>query len=232
MRPAAGRELHGEASTSTEKPSSLVLATKRLPIYEQPETPVTLVETHTELERQIGSLRRSLQSSSTHLQHNVQDLTSSWIARERAFESRVRALSHPDEPANPNLLYVGVATLSASVFTRYRSFPIRFLAPPLFLVGSLNYFLPKTSANLAGYYLELEKRYAPSLTEPRQSLVKSGQKLWHQTEGLVEDARDAAAKGVKSGLEQVEKGTGLRVGDVVNPQTKVGVVELKDGRRV
>ncbi|KAK0556025.1 hypothetical protein OC846_001461 [Tilletia horrida] len=235
---ASSRTLHCEASASapaTDAPKSihdLSLSTKRLPIYDQPEPPVTLVETHTELERQIGSLRRSLQSSTTSLQSSIQNTTSGWISRERAVEARLRSIfSVPEEPANPNLLYVGVATLSASVFTRYRSFPIRFLAPPLFFVGSLNYFLPKTSSNLAQYYLELENRYFPSLTGPRQGVVDASHRVWNRTEGLVESARDSAAKGVKSGLEQVEKGTGLRVGDVVS-QAKAGVAEVKDGRRL
>ncbi|CAD6936148.1 unnamed protein product, partial [Tilletia laevis] len=52
-----------------------------------------LVETHTALECQVGSIRRSLQSSASSVQTQVQDLTSSWIARERPLETRVRSLS-------------------------------------------------------------------------------------------------------------------------------------------
>ncbi|KAK0529602.1 hypothetical protein OC834_003625 [Tilletia horrida] len=229
LRPSASRTLHCEAASGASQQSSAL--SNRLPIYDQPEPPVTLVETHTELERQIGSIRRSLQSSASSLQHNVQDVTSSWIARERAFESRVRSLAVPEEPLNPGLLYVGVATLSASVFTRYRSFPIRFLAPPLFFVGSLNYFLPKTSSNLGNYYIELEHRYFPTLTGPRQSIVDASHRIWNRTEGLVEDARDAAAKGVKTGLQQVEKGTGLRVGEVM-ATAKAEAADIDDARRL
>ncbi|KAE8233748.1 hypothetical protein CF326_g1206 [Tilletia indica] len=237
LRPASGRAVHCEArsqgSSSSEQSNSsaLILSTKRLPIYDQPEELITLVETHTELERQVGSIRRSIQSSTSSLQNQVQDLTSSWIARERAMEARVRSLSVPEEPVNPGLLYVGVATLSASVFTRYRSFPIRFLAPPLFFVGSLNYFLPKTAANLANYYEELESRYAPALTGPRKSIVQSAEKIWSRTEGLVEEARDAASKGVKTGLRQVEQTSGLRVGEVLQHAKEETAKQLNDGRR-
>ncbi|CAD6888096.1 unnamed protein product [Tilletia controversa] len=237
LRPAAGRAVHceassqGSSSSAQSNSSALVLSTKRLPIYDQPEQPITLVETHTELERQVGSIRRSLQSSASSVQHQVQDLTSSWIARERALEARVRSLSVPEEPANPGLLYVGVATLSASVFTRYRSFPIRFLAPPLFFVGSMNYFLPKTAANLSNYYEELENRYVPSLTGPRKSIIDATSKFWARTEGLVESARETASKGVKTGLQQVEQGTGLRVGEVLEHAKAETAQQLNGGRR-
>ncbi|CAD6927928.1 unnamed protein product [Tilletia controversa] len=149
----------------------------------------------------------------------------------RALEARVRSLSVPEEPANPGLLYVGVATLSASVFTRYRSFPIRFLAPPLFFVGSMNYFLPKTAANLSNYYEELENRYVPSLTGPRKSIIDATSKFWARTEGLVESARETASKGVKTGLQQVEQGTGLRVGEVLEHAKAETAQQLNGGRR-
>ena len=127
--------------------------------------------------------------------------------------AKVSSLIADDEPLTPGILYVGVATLAGSVFTRYRSFPLRFLTPPLFLVGSLNYFLPRTTQNVSNYYVELESRHLPPVVrQQRERLVKLWQDSMGAAKGNLEKAREGTGHLVQRGLQGVEQGTGLKVG--------------------
>ncbi|KAL6298794.1 hypothetical protein BKA93DRAFT_830368 [Sparassis latifolia] len=54
---------------------------------------------------------------------------------------RVKSLVAPDEPVTPGILYVGVATVTGSIFARNCDLFTRALLPPTLLVLSLNHFL-------------------------------------------------------------------------------------------
>lgn len=95
------------------------------------------------------------------------------------------------------------------------SFPIRFITPPLFLLASLNYFHPKLSHNLSSYYVDLERAHAPQLMRQRESLVGSLRNTFQSATHKVEQAKSGAERGLRTGLNEVEKNTGLKFGDVL-----------------
>lgn len=169
----------------------------------------------TELERQIGSARRTLSHLTSDTTTSVRSLVDRWIAVERRVESEVKSLVPTSEPLTPGLLYVGVATLAGSIFTRYRAFPIRLLTPPIALVASLTYFNPQLARNLGTYYTELEHKYAPALTEQRRQWQSKGEQVLKDTTKGVRELKDKTEQGVRSGLQTVEEQTGLKVADVV-----------------
>ncbi|CEH12915.1 Apolipoprotein O [Ceraceosorus bombacis] len=183
----------------------------KLPIYPQPTPPVTLIETHTALEGHVGDARRALQSSFSDLKGYVQSGVSRWIGVERAVENRVSSLVSDSEPLTPGILYIGVATLASSVFTRYRALPLRLLTPPLALVVSSQYFLPKTTSNVSSYYVELEGRHFPAVKEHRESALQSVRGLLSSAGKSTKEAREEAAKAWKRSLKSVEDVSGLKV---------------------
>ncbi|GBE78867.1 hypothetical protein SCP_0200640 [Sparassis crispa] len=63
------------------------------------------------------------------------------IGVEEAVEKRVKSLVAADEPVTPGILYVGVATVTGSIFARNCGLFTRALLPPTLLVLSLNHFL-------------------------------------------------------------------------------------------
>jgi organizing structure protein 2 len=134
-----------------------------------------------------------------------------------------------EESITPGILYVGVATLAGSVFTRYRSFPIRVLTPPLFLIGSLNYFLPKTAHNVSQYYLELESKHLPqSVREQRENALRLYRQSLGSAKVNLEKAKEESSKLVNKGLASVEQGTGLKVGSGPSAQPST----TTDGRKM
>ncbi|PWN45868.1 hypothetical protein IE81DRAFT_128712 [Ceraceosorus guamensis] len=187
----------------------------KLPIYPQPTPPVTLIETHTALEGHVGDARRALQSSFSDLKGYVQSGVSRWIGVERAVENRVSSLVSDSEPLTPGILYIGVATLASSVFTRYPqhpgALPLRLLTPPLALVVSSQYFLPETTSNVSSYYVELEGRHFPAVKEHRESALQSVRGLLSSAGKSTKEAREEAAKAWKRSLKSVEDVSGLKV---------------------
>ncbi|KAN0065494.1 hypothetical protein ACQY0O_001331 [Thecaphora frezii] len=204
--------IYADASSSSSSSSS---SSEKLPIYPLPDPTIQLVPTQTELERQIGAARKSIQSATSDVRSGVANSVERWIEVEKRVEHEVKSVIPNDEPLTPGLLYVGVATLAGSVFTRFRSFPIRFVTPPLFLLASLNYFQPKLSHNLADYYTALESKHAPTLTQHRQALVASFRDSLQGASQKVHQVGQDAQRGLRSGLSEVESATGLKVGDVL-----------------
>lgn len=193
-----------------------------------------LAEVRGPLEEQVAAARRSLLDTTRGARSAVQGQVDRWIGVEKAVESgymvcmhaerwttkltftssdRVSSLIPDDEPITPGMLYVGIATLAGSVFTRYRSLPIRLVAPPLLFVGSLNYFLPSTAYNVGQYYLELEQRHLPPVVrEQRQNVLQSWHNVRRSTGQQLAKAREGTGDLLQRGLQGVEQNTGLKVG--------------------
>ncbi|PWN38502.1 uncharacterized protein FA14DRAFT_188488 [Meira miltonrushii] len=184
----------------------------KLPIYSAPPEPVILAEVRGPLEDQVASARRTIMGATHNLRESVQNQVRRWISVEHAVENRISSLIPEDEPITPGILYVGVTTLSAFVFGRYRGITLRLLAPPVALVGSLNYFLPKTAHNIGQYYVELESKHLPPFVQQQrhnfQNALKSTQ---HAAEEQYSKARQNTGSLVQRGLQSVEQGTGLKV---------------------
>ncbi|KDN39835.1 hypothetical protein K437DRAFT_258882 [Tilletiaria anomala UBC 951] len=188
---------------------------EKLSIYDDPAPPVTVVEYHTELERQVGSVRKAISNVTYDTQQSLRGVVNKWIKTEQSVEAKIRELVAKDEPITPGILYVGVATLAGSVFGRYRTLPIRLFAPPAFFFVSLNFFLPKLSHNLSQYYVSIEKAHVPALTEQREHLVKCYRDALKSSESGLESIKHKTESGLQSGLQQVEKSTGLRIGNAL-----------------
>jgi MICOS complex subunit MIC26 len=124
---------------------------------------------------------------------------------------RLKSLVVPDEPLTPGILYVGVATLTGSIISRNRFITTRLFLPPLFLLVSLNHFLPKTSHNLSLYFSELEERYAPSLKEKHDIANAHTRMTWERAKEATKDGREGLSKATAGLVERVQDATGLKL---------------------
>lgn len=99
-----------------------LVSNSQLPIYSNAGEPIQVVETHTVLEEHVGDARRAIVGATEDLRQSVHRTVSRWIGVERRVEKRVLDILPADEPLNPGVLYVGIATLAGSVFGRYSEF--------------------------------------------------------------------------------------------------------------
>ncbi|PWY98969.1 hypothetical protein BCV70DRAFT_201186 [Testicularia cyperi] len=213
--PASRPIYNEEAPTSASK----------LSIYPSQDPKVQVVPVQTELERQIGSARRHVSHFTEGTRHTLFGLVDDVISMEKSVEKEVKSVVPSNEPLTPGLLYVGVATLAGSIFTRYRAFPIRFLTPPIALFASLNYFNPSLAHNLSSYYEDVERKHAPSLTTYRHDLINSFNSYKNKTEQSLDSLKHKTQHSLKDGLNKVEQQTGLKVGDVIakKDQAKIAI---------
>lgn len=202
----------GIAYATSQKRTLHLESNTKLPIYSAPPEPVILAEVRGPLEEQVASARRAISNATYDVRESVQGQVRRWIGVEHAVENRISSLIPQDEPITPGILYVGVTTLSAFIFGRYRGITLRILAPPIALVGSLNYFLPKTAHNVGQYYVDLEEKHLPPFVrQQRQSIQNALKSTQHAAEEQYSKARQETGSLVQRGLQSVEQGTGLKV---------------------
>lgn len=103
--------------------SSRVYAEERVgsPLYPSAASNVTLVPVETELQKQVGTVRRSIEAGSVQARDALFAWVNRWIHLEHTIEQRAKSLVPASEPVVPGLLYVGVATLAGSIYGRYRT---------------------------------------------------------------------------------------------------------------
>lgn len=119
MLPRAGLLATGIVSASLLSP---VYAEESVasPLYPASKPAVTLVPVETELQAQVGVVRRHIETATASSRDHLFGLVNRWIHFEHTVEARVKSLVPPQEPVVPGLLYVGVATLAGSIYGRYR----------------------------------------------------------------------------------------------------------------
>ena len=105
--------------------------------------------------------------------------------------------------------------------------PARFALPPLFFIGSLSYFLPKTAHNLSSYLGEVEAAYFPALAKQHTAINASTRETFEGLWAKYASVKGAASQGVKEARQTVEARTGLKVGDGSVVEEKVGEVKEK-----
>ncbi|EIW68080.1 hypothetical protein TREMEDRAFT_45042 [Tremella mesenterica DSM 1558] len=198
---------------------------EKLPIYPRPEPPITLIEQQNPLTPYIAQGRESATSLFGGAAGYVKDGVGRWITFERKVEHHVKAVLPPDEPLLPGSIYVLVSSLTASVLTRSRSFPIRFISPPLFALISLPYFLPKTSHNLQRVLSDLEDTHMPEFSQRHERFVSTGVAHFNMTLERIKGSGDDLRGWTKEAVEGVEKKTGLRLGQTYS--SKVDKVEVE-----
>jgi len=184
----------------------------KLSIYPESDPEVILVETHSDLEHQIGLTREHVTHFYNVSRSQVHDIVSKWIGVEEAVESRIKSLLSKDEPLTPGVLYIGVATLTGSIIGRTRSLPVRILLPPTFLILAFPQFLPKTSANLRAYFASLEDHYLPDIATQHDTFNRSVAKLLADTCKKYAELTKSGKDGILAGLQELEKASGLKLG--------------------
>lgn len=98
------------------------------------------------------------------------------------------------------------------MLTRTRSFPVRFLAPPLFSLAALPYFLPKTAHNLRAYVSDVEDKQFPEFAEKHDQFNSNLSMHWHM---LLDKLRGTGAdvdSWTRKARQSVQDATGLNVG--------------------
>lgn len=158
------------------------------------------------------------------------DSSSAWNCRRRATLRRhPRALPvHRAHPAPiravpshlPNCDSVGISTLLGSIITRNRAFPLRFLTPPLFLVGSANYFLPKTAHNLNLYISELEQQYIPNVYEQQKRLSSFLHDSLVSATRAVKSSETTARQWTAEGRQKLQETSGLSLQQASKPSSE------------
>ncbi|KAJ3817083.1 apolipo protein O-domain-containing protein [Lentinula raphanica] len=187
---------------------------EKLPIYPYPDKEIVLQEVPSELEKQIGVVRKQVTATYRDGYKKVQGLVDRWIGIEMAVENRVKSLMSSEESLTPSVLYIGVATLTGSILTRSRSLPLRLTFPPLLFAVSSYHFLPKTTTNVTSYFGSLEDRYLPSLAEKHDIAKAHSEMTWERTKEMIQRARNNFEGGVVGGASKVEEVTGLKIGEV------------------
>ncbi|KAG9046231.1 hypothetical protein FS837_004829 [Tulasnella sp. UAMH 9824] len=201
---------------------------EKLSIYPKPDAEILLVETNSPLATHIGIAREHVTAAYYEGQATVQSAVDKWIGVEHAVEKQVKELIPKDEPMTPGLLYVGVATLTASVIGRRRSLPVRLVLPPVFFAASLAYFLPKTSHNVSSYLSSLEETYFPGFAAQHAELNKNVSESVSSTLKSYAKAKHAASDGIRQARQQLEQHTGLKVaGAEVDVDGKLKETEAK-----
>jgi organizing structure protein 2 len=195
---------------------------EKLPIYPQEEPPVTLITTPLPLEEHIRTARLAVTSTYLDAHRSVQGVVDHWIGFERGVEDRVKSIVSSTEPLTPGILYVGVTTLSGSIFTRTRALPARILLPPTLLVLSLNHFLPQTTANLSAYLTGLEEHYLPGIAQKQAVAVAHTQMGWEMAKDKARDVRVRVERGALTVVEWSESVSGLRLGETFGLGRKAG----------
>ncbi|KAM5543506.1 hypothetical protein V8D89_002757 [Ganoderma adspersum] len=185
-------------------------AREKLPIYPTPQPDVVLLETPSELEKQIAVARRAVTGTYLDARSRVQEVVSRWIGIEQAVESRVKSLIAPDEPLTPGILYVGVATLTGSVVARNRIF-WRLALPPTLFILSLNHFLPKTSHNVSQYLGSLEDAHFPTFAEKHEIAKAHSAMTWDRVKEATQNSRETATDTLATLLGKVEEASGLKL---------------------
>jgi organizing structure protein 2 len=132
--------------------------------------------------------------------HNIRHLT-----------DRIKSIISPDEPLTPGALYVGVATLSGSIFARNRNLPTRLLLPPIFLMASAQHFLPKTTHNFSAYLGSLEDKYFPTVSQKHEIAKAHSAMTWQRVKEATQGNRTRLEKVASSAVDQVQKVTGLKI---------------------
>lgn len=127
----------------------------------------------------------------------------------------VKTVLPRDESLTPGIIYVLIAGLTGSVISRTRAFPIRFLTPPLFTILAMPYFLPKTSHNIRQYLSDVEDRHFPDIAQRHDQIMSTSSSHWEMLKDRAGGATQDVSAWSKNAVEGIERGTGLKVGEVV-----------------
>ncbi|KAF9007090.1 apolipo protein O-domain-containing protein [Cyathus striatus] len=186
-------------------------ASRLLSIYPKPDPEIILVETPSQLEKQIGVARVQTLQAVSEARAHVQGWIDRWIGIEHAVENRVKSIISPQESLTPGLLYVGIAALSGSIIARNRFLVTRLILPPTLLVLSANHFLPKTTTNLREYFASLEDTYFPTFSEKHEIAKAHSSMTWERIKEATASGREHINHGAVVLVDKTQEVTGLKI---------------------
>lgn len=168
------------------------------------------VRSNDTIEEYVSSGRKWLHTQATATQKTADATFDSYLAAERAVASTVADLKADSEDLLPSGLYVLVAALSGSVFTRRSNVLFRGLAPFVFGAAAFKYFLPQTYANTGALLWKFEQK-APALVDAHVKTQKQIDGLVDDVQSTYKDGKQALESGVASARQFVADSTGLQV---------------------
>lgn len=126
----------------------------------------------------------------------------------------MKSLAPPPEvePIFPGILWVGVATLTGSIFSLRRPMITRIFYPPLFGIASAYYFLPHTFKNVTSYTMQLEEQYTPGLAAFQKETAKTYRASLNDTKVWLHKQRGSLDTQTEKLLKMVREQTGLQIG--------------------
>ncbi|KAG8812036.1 hypothetical protein FRC17_002222 [Serendipita sp. 399] len=187
------------------------LPKERLPIYPTDSPKPEVVEVPTQLESNIRKTREIVAEAYGAGRSRVQTVVDRWIGVEHAVETRLKSLSPPAdvEPLFPGALWVGVAMLSGSIFSRGRRIS-RIIRPPLWGLVAAAFFLPNHTRNVGNYIFELEERYIPAVAKRQQELAANGKRGLESSKDGVQRLRGELDVQMGKVTDFVRSTTGLK----------------------
>ncbi|KAG8812073.1 hypothetical protein FRC17_002212 [Serendipita sp. 399] len=188
------------------------LPKERLPIYPTDSPKPEVVEVPTQLESNIRKTREIVTEAYGVGRSRVQTVIDRWIGVEHAVETRLKSLSPPAdvEPLFPGALWVGVAMLSGSIFSRGRRIS-RIIRPPLWGLVAAAFFLPNHTRNVGNYIFELEERYIPAVAKRQQELAANGKRGLESSKDGVQRLRGELDVQMGKVTDFVRSTTGLKL---------------------
>lgn len=116
------------------------------------------------------------------------------------------------------------------MLTRTRSFPVRFLAPPLFTLAAMPYFLPKTSHNIRAYLSDVEDKVAPEFAAKHDHFNSMMNMHYHMALDKLRGASSDVDGWAQRARQGVQDATGLNVGSgSASSQAKQWAQQARDG---
>ncbi|ODV91562.1 hypothetical protein CANCADRAFT_29955 [Tortispora caseinolytica NRRL Y-17796] len=147
-----------------------------------------------------------------YAENKIDSWVSSFISTEKKTTAVIAGLKDREEPLLSSAVYIIVAGLSGSIFARARSFPVRFLAPPVFATTVFAYTMPNTFANTKTLLWNIEKEHAPpSVIEAQLQADSAIKNAAVQTEEISQQATSKVTAGVSNVRKFIAKTTGLKV---------------------
>ena len=136
----------------------------------------------------------------------------------KSIPDRIKSIIAPDESLTPGVLYVGVATLSGSILARNRGLPTRFLLPPLFLVFSANYFLPKATHNLSDYLGSLEDEFIPTFAQKHETAKAHSAMTWARVKDGTQGIKGHVETATSTVIAKLAEMSGLKLREMLEKQ--------------
>lgn len=174
------------------------------------------VRTTPTVESSIKSIRKSVTSSYNTVKSELNTQYAKLNQTEQAVTKRLGSLHSRSEDLLPNSIYIVVAALSGTIFSRQKNILARLTFP--IITGSLafKYFLPNTFRNTTSFLWDLERENVPVIAQHHEELLKNADDLVAQSEQTIGEGRrflENKSKAFKSAIIDI---TGLNVDEEVS----------------